>query len=206
MGNCRRYRAPHQDFGSCREIGAKTHWGSIRSHFCARPAPRPADAKVTVAECTRTCTVLQGSTVARYRAQPEAQDCVYTLRIPTSRCRQSLVALVVLAPAATAFPLDIPPAGEADGWNMQGFVGGDLPALRADEASTAAPPSLPPPITSAVPRTQPVCHRGARRPYFLLKPSGAGRRPSLKSIQRTAYAVTVGATASTYPGTKYRNG
>jgi hypothetical protein len=32
MGNCRRairgYRAPHQDFGSCREIGAKTHWGS----------------------------------------------------------------------------------------------------------------------------------------------------------------------------------
>jgi hypothetical protein len=45
MGNCRRYRAPHQDFGSCREIGAKTHWGSIRSHFCARPAPRPADAK-----------------------------------------------------------------------------------------------------------------------------------------------------------------
>ena len=49
------YRAPHQDFGSCREIGAKTHWGSIRSHFCARPAPRPADAKVTVAECT--CTV-----------------------------------------------------------------------------------------------------------------------------------------------------
>ena len=55
MGNCRRYRAPHQDFGSCREIGAKTHWGSIRSHFCARPAPRPADAKATVAECT--CTV-----------------------------------------------------------------------------------------------------------------------------------------------------
>ena len=49
------YRAPHQDFGSCREIGVKTHWGSIRSHFCARPAPRPADAKVTVAECT--CTV-----------------------------------------------------------------------------------------------------------------------------------------------------
>jgi hypothetical protein len=49
------YRAPHQDFGSCREIGAKTHWGSIRSHFCVRPAPRPADAKVTVAECT--CTV-----------------------------------------------------------------------------------------------------------------------------------------------------
>ena len=49
------YRAPHQDFGRCREIGAKTHWGSIRSHFCARPAPRPADAKATVAECT--CTV-----------------------------------------------------------------------------------------------------------------------------------------------------
>ena len=49
------YRAPHQDFGSCREIGVKTHWGSIRSHFSARPAPRPADAKVTVAECT--CTV-----------------------------------------------------------------------------------------------------------------------------------------------------
>jgi hypothetical protein len=34
------YRAPHQDFGSCREIGAKTHWGSIRSHFCVRPALR----------------------------------------------------------------------------------------------------------------------------------------------------------------------
>jgi hypothetical protein len=49
------YRAPHQDFGSCCEIGAKTHWGSIRSHFCVRPAPRPADAKATVAECT--CTV-----------------------------------------------------------------------------------------------------------------------------------------------------
>eukprot|EP01047_Picozoa_sp_COSAG01_P066433 COSAG01_NODE_9171_length_2529_cov_51.727572_2_plen_169_part_00 len=49
------YRAPHQDFGGCREIGAKTHCGSIRSHFCVRPAPRPADAKATVAECT--CTV-----------------------------------------------------------------------------------------------------------------------------------------------------
>jgi hypothetical protein len=49
------YRAPHQDLGSCREIGVKTHWGSIRSHFSARPAPRPADAKATVAECT--CTV-----------------------------------------------------------------------------------------------------------------------------------------------------
>ena len=55
------YRAPHQDFGSCREIGAKTHWGSIRSHFCVRPAPRPADAKVTVAECT--CTVYGMRTV-----------------------------------------------------------------------------------------------------------------------------------------------
>jgi hypothetical protein len=25
------YRAPHRDFGSCREIGAKTHWGSTAS-------------------------------------------------------------------------------------------------------------------------------------------------------------------------------
>jgi hypothetical protein len=42
------YRAPHQDFGSCREIGAKTHWGSMRTADLGAPAGTalPTDARL----------------------------------------------------------------------------------------------------------------------------------------------------------------
>jgi hypothetical protein len=53
-------------FGSCREIGAKTHWGSIRSHFSVRPDTRPADAKVTVGQSVLYIVQYENCTCAIY--------------------------------------------------------------------------------------------------------------------------------------------